>query len=116
MAQNIFFQLSIVIFIALLVSIIMRLIRQPLIIGYIFTGIIAGPFALNLVQSSEILSAFSQIGVAFLLFIVGLNLNFRALREVGFASLIAGTGQIMLTFIIGYSVCSLMGLSSISSL
>lgn len=116
MAQQIFFELSIVIAIATLVSIIMKLIRQPLIIGHIITGIILGPFVLNFVQSTDTLIAFSEIGIAFLLFIVGLNLNVRTLKEIGSVALMTGIGQVIFTFIIGYAICIMMGFSTIASL
>ena len=86
MAQNIFFELSIVILIAMVISIVMKMLRQPLIIGYILTGVIAGPFLLDLMKSSDFLAGLSEIGIAFLLFIVGLNLNLKTLKEVGFVS------------------------------
>ena len=116
MAQQIFFELSVVIAIATFVSIIMKLIRQPLIIGHIITGIILGPFALNLVQSNDTLVAFSQIGIAFLLFIVGLNLNFRTLKDVGKLALVIGLCQVAVTFVIGYVIAVFLGFSNTSAL
>lgn len=115
MAQNIFFELSIVILIAMVISIVMKMLRQPLIIGYILTGVIAGPFLLNLVKSSDFLVGLSEIGIAFLLFIVGLNLNLKNLKEVGFVSFLVGFGQVGLTFLIGYMVSLNLGFSSIES-
>lgn len=116
MVQNIFFELSIVVAIAAIISIFMIMIRQPLMIGYIITGIIAGPLVLDIVHTSDTMAAFSQMGIAFLLFIVGLNLNFNTLREVGMVSLITGIGQVVFTFVVGYSVSALLGFSSTSAL
>lgn len=115
MAQGIFFELSIVILIAMIISIVMKMLRQPLIIGYILTGVVAGPFFLDLVQSSDFLAGLSEIGIAFLLFIVGLNLNLKTLKEVGFVSFLAGFGQVGFTFIIGYAVSLNLGFSGIES-
>src|SRR3989338_7192771 len=116
MAQNIFFELSIVVAIAVFISILMRLIRQPLIISYIITGIIVGPLFLDFVHTSDALVAFSQMGIALLLFIVGLNLNFNTLKDVGLVSLITGIGQVLFTFIVGYIISTFLGFSSISAL
>ena len=115
MAQGIFFELGIVIALAALASIFMKLIRQPLIIGYILTGIIAGPLFLNLAQSDTFI-AFSQIGIALLLFIVGLNLNFKTLKQVGAVSLLTAIGQVLFTFIISYAISALLGFSPMNSL
>lgn len=116
MVQNIFFELSIVVAIATLLSIFMRIIKQPLIIGYIITGIVLGPFALNVVQPSDTLVAFSEIGIAFLLFIVGLNLNFKTLKDVGITALIAGISQVVVTFISVYFISKFLGFSGTSAL
>ena len=116
MAQNIFFELSIVVAAATLVSIFMKIIKQPLIIGYIITGIVLGPFALNLVQPSDTLVTFSEIGIAFLLFIVGLNLNFKTLKDVGVIALITGIAQVAITFVAVYFISKFLGFSGISSL
>ena len=77
-----FVELSIVMFITLLVSFIMHKIKQPLLIGYILTGLIAGPLFLNILSSSEGYEAFAHIGISLLLFIVGLHLNLKLIKEL----------------------------------
>ena len=94
----------------------MRLFKQPLIIGYIISGILIGPLFLNFALSGETLSTFSQIGVAFLLFIVGLHLNPKVVKEVGKISVITGVGQVIFTSLIGYFICLLLGFSNITSI
>jgi len=59
----------------------MRILKQPLIIGYILSGIIIGPFLFNLLPHTETLEIFSQFGIAFLLFIVGLHLNPKIIKD-----------------------------------
>ena len=75
MQHDVFTELSLIIAIATGVSLCMRLFKQPLIIGHIVTGIIVGPSVLHLVQSAETIEIFSKIGIALLLFIIGLGLN-----------------------------------------
>ena len=116
MAIDIFIELSLVVIIAVIVSGIMRFLKQPAIIGYILTGIIVSPYFLNLIQSSDVFSTFSQIGIALLLFMVGLNLNPRVIKEVGRVSIITGIGQVMFTSIIGFLIGKLMGFSTIISI
>ena len=114
--MEVFVELSIIIGITVLIAGIMRLLKQPLIIGYILAGVIVSPYFLNLVRSTETITLFSQIGVAFLLFIVGLSLSPRVIREVGKVSLITGLGQIIFTSLIGFFISRLLGFSVIVSL
>ncbi len=114
--MEIFIELSLIICITALIAGIMRLLKQPLIIGYILSGIIVSPYFLNIVKSTETIAVFSQIGVAFLLFIVGLSLSPKVMREVGKASLITGVGQIIFTSLIGFFISRLLGFSVIVSL
>ncbi len=116
MEVGIFTELSFIILIAIVIIGLCRLLRQPLIIGYIITGIIASPSALNLIKSSELIAIFSEIGVALLLFLVGISLNPRVIKEVGKVSLITGIGQVLFTTIIGYTIGRLIGFSHITAI
>jgi len=114
--MEVFIELSIIICITVLVAGITRLLKQPLIIGYILAGIIVSPYFLDIVQSTETIKVFSQIGVALLLFIVGLSLSPRVIKEVGKVSLITGIGQIVFTSLFGFLISRLLGFSVIVSL
>ncbi len=113
---EVFIQISFIILVVLAVSFIMRLLRQPLIIAYIISGIIVGPYFLGILPGIETVHAFSEIGIALLLFIVGLHLTPKVIKEVGKISLITGLGQIFFTAIIGYFIAVLLGFSSITAL
>jgi Kef-type K+ transport system membrane component KefB len=80
---TLFVQLSLVLVLAAGISVIMRLFRQPLIMGYIVTGVVAGPSVFNLIHSQAAFDSFSQIGIALLLFIVGLGLNVATIKSLG---------------------------------
>jgi Kef-type K+ transport system membrane component KefB len=114
--HNPFVELGLVILVVLAVSIIIRILRQPLIIGYIFSGIIVGPLALNLIKEVEIISIFSEMGIAFLLFIVGLHLSPKVIKEVGKVSLVTGLGQIIFTSLIGLLIGLVLGFSMVEAL
>ena len=116
MDTEIFIELSRIMFIAVTVTGLARLLKQPAIIGYLVSGILAGPFFLNIISSTETLSAFSQIGVALLLFFVGLNLNPKVIREVGKVSLITGIGQIIFTAAVGFVIAKALGFPDMTSL
>ena len=111
----IFVKLSIILVIALVVSIVVRLLKQPLIIGYILTGIIVSPYFLDIATHVDSIKTFSQMGVAVLLFMVGLNLNPKIIKEMGKVSLVVGVGQIILTFAVGFMISVILGFSYLVS-
>ncbi|RWZ79589.1 MAG: sodium:proton exchanger, partial [Candidatus Chaera renei] len=94
MEQTVFLQLSLVIVLATFVSWLMRLLRQPLIMGYILTGILVGPAFLYLIQDQKAFASFSQIGIALLLFIIGLGLNVTVVKSLGKPVLVTAAAQI----------------------
>lgn len=116
MTAAIFMELSIVILIAVVVTAIMQFLKQPLIIGYILTGIIVSPYFLDIVQASDAFATFAQIGIVLLLFMVGLNLNPRTIQTVGKVSVITGVGQVLFTSVIGFFIGRLLGFSTIASI
>lgn len=111
-----FIEISIILGLATAVSLLMHLLRQPLILGHILTGIIAGPIFLNLIQSEDLLELFSKIGITALLFIVGLSLSPKVAREVGKVSLIAGISQVVFTSVIGFGISLAFGFDVVSSI
>jgi len=113
----VFIQLAVILFTAFIVSYIIKAFNQPLIIGYIVAGIIISPFILESGASIEVIHTFSELGIAFLLFMVGLHLNPKVIKEIGGASLIIGSIQILLTFGATFLVSySLLGYTLTSSL
>jgi Kef-type K+ transport system membrane component KefB len=114
--MEIFTELSLIIAIVTVVSIIMKLLRQPLVVGYILSGILVGPYFLNIIHSTELIELFSKIGISILLFIVGLSLNPMVIKEVGKVSFLVGTAEILLTTVVGFIVAQLFGFNLISSI
>ncbi len=112
--ENLVIELSIIIFIAVGLAAIMRFLKQPMIIGYIFTGIIVSIF--HLISTTENIAVLGQIGIAFLLFMVGLNINPRVIKEVGKVSIITGVGQVLFTALVGYVILFFLGFSIVESL
>lgn len=115
MEAQVFTELSKILIVTLVITGIVRLLKQPAIIGYIFSGIIAGPFVFNIIDSKNTLEAFSQIGIALLLFLVGLNLNPKVVKDVGKISLITGLGQVIITSGVGYLIALALGFSNMNA-
>ena len=114
--MEIFIEIGLILLVATAVSFIMRLLKQPLVVGYIISGVIVGPYFLNFIQSEDYIELFSKFGVAILLFIIGLHLKPDTVREVGKAALITGLGQILFTSVIGFFIMQALGFGMIPSL
>lgn len=116
MNPDIFVELSIILVITVLITGFIRLLKQPSMIGYIISGIVVGPVFLNIIDSKDTFSTFSHIGVALLLFFVGLNLNPKVIKDVGKVSLITGVGQVLFTTSVAFLIAKLLGLSSLTAI
>lgn len=112
---NVFVEISLLLALCAAIGIVVRFLRQPLIIGYILTGLLVGPSVLAIVKSPETIEVLGNFGVALLLFIVGLGLNVKVVKEVGKISLLTGVGQVLFTSIIGFFLVQALGYSPIVS-
>ncbi len=109
MEQTLFIQLSLVLGLAAGISAIMKLLRQPLIMGYIITGVVAGPSLFNLIHNHSAFESFSEIGIALLLFIVGLGLNVSTIRSLGKPVFVVSLANTFLVGGVSYGVALLLG-------
>ena len=83
--------------------------RQPVLIAYIVIGILAGPAVFGLVKTHDQIDLLAQIGVAVLLFVVGLKLDLQHVRHIGPVALATGLGQLAFTIIFGFILILLLG-------
>ena len=83
--------------------------RQPALVAYIVVGVALGPAAFGLVTAHDQIDLLAQVGVAVLLFVVGLKLDLHHLRHVGPVALATGIGQLAFTILIGFALVSAMG-------
>ena len=115
MVEGVLLSISLIVGISALLAIVARLIKQPPIIAYLAAGILVGPLVFNILNPnfSSMLQLFAHIGVAFLLFIVGLSLDLRVLKEVGGVSVLAGFIEVSVVGAIGYFISISLGYSYI---
>ena len=92
-----------------------KLIRMPTIVGYILAGIVLGP-VLHLVELDHSLELISELGIALLLFLVGLELSFAKVKDLGRVALILGGIQVLLTAIGGMLVAHFMGFAPMEAI
>ena len=117
MVQEVLLNLSIIIIVSAILAVIARIVKQPPIIAYLIAGVVVGPLFLNITaSSSEFIQVFAHIGVAFLLFIVGLSLDLRVLKEIGVVSTFAGIAEIIVVGGIGFLISAGLGMGSTTAL
>lgn len=112
---HVFFELTVIICLAAALAVIFRLLKQPLILAYIVTGIIIGPLGIFHPGSNDMLHTMGELGITLLLFILGLELRFSELRSIGKVALTVGFLQITGTFLAGYFFGALLGFGSLPS-
>lgn len=108
-------ELAIVVLIATVLGIIARLLKQPLILAFIGTGIIISNLGLFHLNQAEALHVFSDLGLMFLLFLVGLEIDFRSLKLIGRSSFIIGGAQIAATFALGFLLSITLNFSAVEA-
>lgn len=114
--QSTFGEIALLLALASAIGVLGIVLRQPLIVSFIAVGLMAGPSALGLVQSTEQIEFLSELGIALLLFLVGIKLDVKLIRSLGTVSLFTGLGQVAFTSIFGYLIGLAIGLGHITSL
>jgi len=96
--------LALILISAGIVTVIFKLLKQPLVLGYIVAGFLVGPnfYLFPTVMEQSVVSEWSEIGIIFLLFALGLEFSFKKLLKMGSAALIASFAEIFMMFSIGF--------------
>jgi len=89
--------------------------RVPTIVAYILAGLALGPVT-GLLEVSGVVEVIAEVGIALLLFLVGLELSFDRIRDVGKVAVIAGLGQVVFTAAGGLGLSLLLGFTFIEAL
>jgi Kef-type K+ transport system membrane component KefB len=114
--DSVFHEVAVVLFGAVAIGVLARKLGQPLIVAFIFVGIAVGPMGLDIIGDSETIGVMADIGIALLLFLVGLKLDFHLIRVVGPVALAAGLGQVAFTSAIGFGIALLLGFAPVTAL
>ena len=110
-----FTQLAALMAVAVVVGALAITLRQPLIVGFIGVGILVGPTGFDWVGESENIELLAKLGIAVLLFLVGLKLDPRHVRSTGPVALATGLGQVLFTSVFGYLIALALGFDQVSA-
>ena len=116
MVESSFVSVALILALAVAGGAIAKLLRQPVVVSFIVVGILAGPTAFNLVEGADEIRLFAKFGIAILLFLVGLKLDFHMIRSTGKVALIAGLSQVAFTAAVGFGLAVLFGFETTTAL
>jgi Kef-type K+ transport system membrane component KefB len=137
MSNDIFLNIGVIFIISALLGFIAKWLKQPKIPFYVIAGIIIGPFGYNFlhkwnvipylinlfgeefprlfIQNPDTIAFLAEIGIAFLLFVVGLELSLKKLKDIGLVATLGGTIQVLTVFSSGLAIALLLGFKSIEA-
>ena len=115
--QPLISDLGLILMTAAVAVLLFKKIKQPLVLGYLIAGFLAGPHFVFFPTVKEVSSVevWAEIGVIFLLFSLGLEFSFKKLMKVGGSASITAVTQIITMIIIGYMVGQWIGWNSMDS-
>ena len=116
MFESVFVQIGAVLGVAVLGAGLAQFLRQPLIVAFIAVGIVLGPSALGVIEEQSEIDLFARLGIALLLFVVGLKLDLHIIRTVGPVALSSGLGQVVFTSVVGYLIAVALGMGHVESI
>lgn len=114
--SSVFYELAAILALAAGLGLLALTLKQPLIVAFIVTGIIAGPDVLGIIHSVDTIDALAELGISALLFLVGLKLDLSAVRSLGRVAVATGLGQVAFTAVLGCALCLALGMDVLTAI
>lgn len=115
MVSSLLIDIGAIILFAAFLALVTKFLRQPLVLGYLIAGILIGPLVFGLITNTDLIRQLAELGIAFLLFVVGLELDLKKFKQLGTVVVVAGILQVILVTIISAYVAGLW-LNSVEAL
>lgn len=116
MFESAFVELSMLLAISAFMGAVAVQLKQPLIVAFIAVGILVGPSVLGMVTLDAEIELLAHLGIAILLFVVGLKLDLHVIKTMGVVALFTGLGQVVFTSLVGYLIGLALGMTHIGAL
>lgn len=110
-----FVQIAVVLVVCVAAGALCVVLRQPLVVGLLVAGIAVGPQVLGIVEVTAEIEILSEIGIALLLFVVGLKLDVRIIQRLGPVALVAGIAQMLFTAAVALVLAVAFGFSWVAA-
>ncbi|MCK4649691.1 cation:proton antiporter [Candidatus Pacearchaeota archaeon] len=115
-SEAIIFDIAVILILSAMFAFVARTLRQPLIPAYVLTGLVLGPLVFGVVKNLDLIGAFSEIGIAFLLFTAGLEISLRKIREANLKKIaLIGVLQVGVIFGVALLLANFLGLGSLQA-
>jgi len=114
--SDVFTEMAVLLLMAAVIGAIGVRLRQPLIVAFIVVGILVGPSVLGWVSANDQVDLLAKLGIALLLFVVGLKLDLHIIRTMGPVALATGLGQVFFTSVVGYFIAIALGMTPVTAL
>ncbi len=114
--SDIFTEIAVLLFLAAIFGAIGLRLKQPLIVSFIALGIFVGPSGMELVSANDQIDLLAKLGIALLLFVVGLKLDMHIIRTMGPVALATGLGQVFFTSVFGYLIALALGVTAVGAI
>ena len=116
MELSILMDVVIIFALATFVNLLFTHLKIPTVVGYLLTGVVAGPYLLGLVADMENIEALAEVGVIFLLFTLGIELSLKQLVKIRKTVFLGGFTQVAVTAVVFYFLAIVYGMDWRSSL
>jgi Kef-type K+ transport system membrane component KefB len=113
--MNIFTQLALVLTLSSVFGYIVHRLKLPLVVAYLLAGVVISGFGAVYPYHFEVFSFLPELGIAFVLFLIGMELDLREIRSLGIPILSAAFGQIIISTIAGYALAGALGFGQTES-
>ena len=116
MLESAFGQIALILLVAAGAGYLAHLARQPVLVAYIFVGILLGPAVFGFVADDAVIEGLAKVGIAILLFLVGLKLEIGLIKTTGLVALLTGVGQVVFTSVVGFFIVLALGFDIIPAI
>lgn len=114
--ENIFIQLAIVLSLASVLGYIVFKLKLPLVIAYLLAGVVLSFLSAFQTSHSLVLEVLPEIGIAFVLFLIGMELDLREIKSLGKPIIISSAGQVAISAVLGFLIATGLGFEKLESI
>lgn len=114
-SNELFLSLAVVLGLSATLGFVAKSLRLPLLVAYLFAGLMLSLLQVFDVTHSQALTLLPEIGIALVLFFVGMELDIKEIKHLGKPIIAAGLGQIILSTLAGFLIASALGFSATTS-
>lgn len=114
--DNVFIQFATVLSLASLLGYLVFKLKLPLVVAYLLTGVLLSIVSVFDIHSSGVFTVLPEVGIAFVLFLIGMELDLREIKALGKPIIFASLGQILLSTLAGFAIAGALGFSVNESL